>query len=94
MRIVRLHSMRHFVARSALEQDIPLEHVSQALGHTRIDTTKQIYAGYVQHLNDQFSEKLADFINPLTSMREEPASALFDRGHAAMPERIGVYPRK
>ena len=94
VRTVRLHSMRHFVARSALEQDIPLEHVSQALGHTRLDTTKQIYAGYVQHLNDQFSEKLADFINPLTSMREEPASALFDQGYAGMPERMQVYPRE
>ena len=94
VRRVRLHSMRHFVARSALEQDIPIEHVSQALGHTRIDTTKQIYAGYVQHLNDQFSERLASFINPLTQAPTANKPAVPDRGHADAPPTTDVYPRE
>ena len=94
VRRVRLHSMRHFVARSALEQDIPIEHVSQALGHTRIDTTKQIYAGYVQHLNDQFSERLAFFINPLTQAPTASKPAVPDRGHADAPPTTDVYPRE
>lgn len=93
VRPVRMHSLRHFVARSALESDIPLEHVSQALGHTRIDTTKQIYAGYVQRLNDEFSVKLSEFVDTLTVARES-ADGIYDRGSAVPAVDIEVYPRE
>jgi integrase len=55
IRYIRLHDMRHTVARIALDSGkVPIEQASQALGHTRIDTTKQIYAGYVPRYNEEF----------------------------------------
>ena len=59
IRQIRLHDMRHTVARLALAGDARLEDVSQGLGHTRLDTTKQIYVGSVQRLNDRFGESVA-----------------------------------
>jgi integrase len=55
VRYIRLHDLRHTVARTALDSgNVPIEQASQALGHTRIDTTKQIYAGYVPRYNEGF----------------------------------------
>jgi integrase len=66
LRQIRPHDMRHVAAKTALEADIRIEDVSQALGHTRIDTTKQIYAGHVQRLNDRFSAGIGDLWNVST----------------------------
>jgi hypothetical protein len=46
-----------------LEANVRLEAVSQALGHTRIDVTKSIYAPYVQILSDEFTTALDDSLN-------------------------------
>jgi len=62
LRRIRLHDIRHVVARLGLEADLRIEDVSQALGHTRIDTTKQIYAGHVQKLNDRFTTSISDLL--------------------------------
>jgi len=54
---VRFHDMRHSVATLVLgDANLPIEKASQALGHTRIDTTKQIYARHVPRYNDDFVE--------------------------------------
>lgn len=53
-RYIRLHDLRHTVAHIALDLGVPIEQVSQALGHTRIDTTKQIYAGDVPMFTKNF----------------------------------------
>ena len=60
IRRIRPHDLRHVVARLALEADLRIEDISQAFGHTRIDTTKQIYAGHVQKLNDRFTQSIGD----------------------------------
>ena len=70
IRRIRLHDLRHVVARLALEADLRIEEVSQALGHTRIDTTKQIYAGHVQKLNDRFTAGISGLLE--TSKPEVP----------------------
>jgi integrase len=55
VRYIRFHDMRHSVATLALgDANLPIEKASQALGHTRIDTTKQIYARLVPRYNDDF----------------------------------------
>ena len=60
IRYIRLHDLRHTVARIALDTgNVPIEHASQALGHTRIDTTKQIYAGYVPRYTDEFIDGIS-----------------------------------
>ena len=63
VRYIRLHDLRHTVARMALDSgNVPIEQASQALGHTRIDTTKQIYAGYVPRYNEKFVAGLSGIL--------------------------------
>jgi integrase len=63
LRLIRIHDMRHTSAVLGLEANVRLEAVSQALGHTRIDVTKSIYAPYVQILSDEFTTALDDSLN-------------------------------
>ena len=63
LRLIRIHDMRHTAAVLGLEANVRLEAVSQALGHTRIDVTKSIYAPYVQILADEFTTALDDNLN-------------------------------
>lgn len=63
LRLIRIHDMRHTAAILGLEANVRLEAVSQALGHTRIDVTKSIYAPYVQILADEFTTALDDSLN-------------------------------
>jgi integrase len=63
LRLIRIHDMRHTAAVLGLEANVRLEAVSQALGHTRIDVTKSIYAPYVQILADEFTTALDDSLN-------------------------------
>lgn len=63
LRLIRIHDMRHTAAVLGLEANVRLEAVSQALGHTRIDVTKSIYAPYVQILVDEFTTALDDSLN-------------------------------
>jgi hypothetical protein len=37
---------------------------SQALGHSRIDTTKQIYAGHVPRFTDEFTAGVSNSLPP------------------------------
>lgn len=55
VRRIRIHDIRHTAAMLGLEAGVRIEAVSQALGHTRIDVTKSIYAPYVQTLVDEFT---------------------------------------
>jgi integrase len=65
IRYIRLHDIRHTVARMSLDTGkVPIEQASQALGHTRIDTTKQIYAGYVPRYNDEFVAGVSQLLPP------------------------------
>jgi integrase len=59
VRRIRIHDIRHTSAMIGLESGVRIEAVSQALGHTRIDVTKSIYAPYVQALADEFTSGLA-----------------------------------
>jgi integrase len=55
--------MRHTSAVLGLEAGVRLEGVSQALGHSRVDVTKSIYAPYVQVLADEFTTAVDDYLN-------------------------------
>jgi integrase len=63
LRHIHLHDLRHTSAVLAFEAGVRIEAVSQALGHTRIDVTKSIYAPYVQVLADEFTTALDDSLN-------------------------------
>jgi len=84
VRVIRLHDIRHVVARLALSNDIPLEQVSQALGHTRLDTTKQIYAGSVQRLNDQFAAGMAQVIARRNTVDPTRTTTVDEKGRQSL----------
>ena len=82
VRYIRLHDIRHTVALLALNDgNVPIEKASQALGHTRIDTTKQIYAGHVPQYNEDF---IAGISSVLPSARGlQPPQADQDHVHGS-----------
>ena len=65
LRQIRIHDLRHTMAQLALSGGVRIEAVSETLGHTRIDTTKTIYASRVSQLAidapHQLAEVLIDF---------------------------------
>lgn len=66
VRRIRIHDIRHTAAMLGLEAGVRIEAVSQALGHTRIDVTKSIYAPYVQTLVDEFTTGMENAFNSKT----------------------------
>lgn len=52
---IRFHDIRHSVATMALNQGVPMEQVSEVMGHSRIETTKGIYAPFVQRSSTNFA---------------------------------------
>lgn len=63
-RVIRIHDMRHTAAVLSLASGVRLEAVSQGLGHSRIDITKNVYAPYVQPLITEFSIGLSNYLAP------------------------------
>jgi len=65
LRQIRIHDLRHTMAQLALSGGVRIEAVTETLGHTRIDTTKTIYASRVSQLAidapHQLAEVLIDF---------------------------------
>jgi integrase len=59
LRRIRFHDLRHTAATLSVGAGARLEAVSQSLGHTRVDTTKSIYARTVPELSSEFSEKMS-----------------------------------
>jgi integrase len=72
VRRIRIHDMRHTAAVLGLEAGIRIEAISQALGHSRIDVTKSIYAPYVQVLVDEFTSELDRFMNESSQTQYKP----------------------
>ena len=64
IRRIRLHDLRHTAAYQGLQGDVPLEILSQAFGHSRIDTTKQIYAGSIPRFTERFMEGMSAILPP------------------------------
>lgn len=75
IRYIRLHDLRHTVATLSLDTGgVPIEQTSQALGHTRIDTTKQIYAPRIPRYNKEFIEGLSQTLPPVPQADPSPES--------------------
>ena len=58
-----MHDLRHTSAVIALEAGIPLEAVSEGLGHSGVDITKRIYAPKVAGLGMRYASQLNAFIS-------------------------------
>lgn len=62
IRAIRFHDVRHTAVTLSLEAGVRIEVVSQIVGHSRIDTTKSIYAPVVKAINPEFTDKMADYL--------------------------------
>ena len=72
LRQIRLHDLRHTSAVIALEAGIPLEAVSEGLGHSGVDITKRIYAPKVAGLGMRYASQLNAFISDTESGEQLP----------------------
>jgi site-specific recombinase XerD len=70
---LRLHDLRHPFASMALEAGVDLKTVSNALGHSTISTTADIYA----HVSDSLMRDAGERINEAIAktLRDEKAEA-------------------
>jgi hypothetical protein len=50
----------------SLEAGVRVEVVSQLVGHSRIDTTKSIYAPVVQAINSEYTERMDDYLGGIS----------------------------
>lgn len=66
IRYIRVHDIRHSFASLALENRVPLEAISQSLGHADIGITKKIYAPNVRGLNEVAIDGLAEYLQEET----------------------------
>jgi len=64
LRHIQLHGLRHTFATIALSQGAPLESVSEALGHSSIQITKDTYASRVPGLSRKAIEAMKDVMDP------------------------------
>jgi integrase len=69
LRPIRFHDLRHTTATLMLVAEVPLEQISQTLGHGSIQITKDTYAQYVPVLIPRAVNRLDEF---LTGADEEP----------------------
>lgn len=58
IRVIRIHDLRHTAATDGLSRGVRLEMVSQALGHSKLETTISVYAPSVQALSDEFTKTM------------------------------------
>lgn len=78
LRRIRLHDLRHTSAVIALEAGVPLEAVSEGLGHAGVEVTKRIYAPNVPGLRSRYAMQLADYISDSPVTVAAPAMEEFD----------------
>jgi len=68
VRYIRLHDLRHTTARAALNTgEVPIEQVSQAFGHSRLDTTHRVYGGNIPRYNEAFVKGLSEVLPAASS---------------------------
>jgi len=62
-RQIRFHDLRHTAAHLSFEAGVPIEAISQDLGHRDINTTKLIYGRKVAALSSRRSEALQEYLS-------------------------------
>ena len=79
---IKIHELRHTFAVLCLAGRVPLEAVSEALGHSRIETTKNIYAPHVPQLGHRAVNDLGRILETDPERRRLKAVPLPEEGVA------------
>lgn len=84
------HQLRHTFARRLAEQRMPVESISQLLGHAQIQTTQRYTAGANPDLRDEFLEamKRLETAAPLNPAPVPPLSPLPRQKEVADPQSL------
>lgn len=61
-RHLRFHDLRHTTVHLMFDAGVPLESVTQAVGHSSIAITKDIYARYIPKLTERAFDTLSDYL--------------------------------
>jgi|TARA_B110000444_G_C18516131_1_gene444492 integrase len=61
---ITFHELRHSFAVLGLLNDIPIEQIQEAVGHSSIQTTKDIYANHLPDLAVKAVTALNDILDP------------------------------
>ena len=64
-----IHALRHTFSTICLLNEIPVEQVQTALGHSSIRTTKDMYANYIPQLATKAISALSEVLDPDTHQR-------------------------
>ena len=64
-----IHALRHTFSTICLLNEIPVEQVQTALGHSSIRTTKDMYANYIPQLATKAISALSEVLDPDTDQR-------------------------
>ena len=64
MKEVRLHDLRHHAATVLLNNRVSPRVVAERLGHTRVSTTLDIYAQFIDLADDEAATIMGAFIAP------------------------------
>ena len=70
IRYIRLHDIRHSVVTMSLELGIPLDQISQVVGHSSLSITKDIYGRNIKGHTQNFANVLGSALDPLKADSE------------------------
>ena len=65
LRFIRIHDLRHTTGHRAMEAGLSLSSLSETMGHTRLETTKNIYAANVARLSIEFPSAFTESLLPM-----------------------------
>lgn len=64
---ISMHTLRHMCATALIEMNIPLEKISEVLGHKNINTTFDIYCG-IMDAQDQIKATISHTMDPAIAL--------------------------
>lgn len=64
---ISMHTLRHMCATALIEMNIPLEKISEVLGHKNINTTFDIYCG-IMNAQDQIKTTISHTMDPAIAL--------------------------
>ena len=65
VRYIRIHDLRHTTGHRAMEAGLSLSSLSETMGHSRLETTKNIYAANIAKLSIEFPSEFTESLLPM-----------------------------
>lgn len=66
---ITVHGLRHMFCTILLEQNVPLEEISKMMGHSRPETTFDLYCG-IMDAQGSIRDTISDYMDPISYKKE------------------------